>query len=82
MSRSCPQNAQCDGAEYWYGIARRIEQTTEGLLSINHGTLYPVLIKLEQEGAIRVRPEKLQRRNHSRQNTASECKSPPEAQLQ
>jgi len=40
------------GAEHGYGIARRIEQTSEGLLSINHGTLYPVLIRLEQEGSI------------------------------
>ena len=40
------------GAQHGYGIARRIEQTSENLLSINHGTLYPVLLKLEQEGAI------------------------------
>jgi transcriptional regulator len=35
-----------------YGIARRIEQTSQDLLSINHGTLYPVLLKLEQEDSI------------------------------
>jgi len=40
------------GPQHGYGIARRIEQTSEDLLSINHGTLYPVLLKLEQEGAI------------------------------
>ena len=40
------------GAQHGYGIARRIEETSENLLSINHGTLYPVLLKLEQEGAI------------------------------
>ena len=40
------------GAQHGYGIARRIEQTSDDLLSINHGTLYPVLLKLEQEGAI------------------------------
>jgi len=40
------------GAQHGYGIARRIEQTSANLLSINHGTLYPVLLKLEQEGAI------------------------------
>ena len=40
------------GAQHGYGIARRIEQTSDHLLSINHGTLYPVLLKLEQEGAI------------------------------
>jgi len=40
------------GAQHGYGIARRIEQTSANVLSINHGTLYPVLLKLEQEGAI------------------------------
>ena len=35
-----------------YGIARRVEQVSGDLLAINHGTLYPVLLKLEQEGAI------------------------------
>src|SRR5919107_3799515 len=41
------------GPQHGFGIARRIEQTSDNLLSINHGTLYPVLLKLEQEGAIR-----------------------------
>lgn len=40
------------GPLHGYGIARRVEQTSGDLLSINHGTLYPVLLKLEQEGAI------------------------------
>ena len=40
------------GAQHGYGIARRIEQTSNDKLSINHGTLYPILLKLEQEGAI------------------------------
>ena len=40
------------GPQHGYGLARRIEQTSENLLSINHGTLYPVLLKLEQEGAV------------------------------
>ena len=40
------------GPRHGYGIARRIEQTSENVLSINHGTLYPVLLKLEQEGSI------------------------------
>ena len=40
------------GPQHGYGIARRIEQTSDHALSINHGTLYPVLLKLEQEGAI------------------------------
>src|SRR2546425_3172402 len=40
------------GPQHGYGLARRIERTSENLLAINHGTLYPVLLKLEQEGAI------------------------------
>ena len=40
------------GPQHGYGIARRIEQTSGDRLSINHGTLYPVLLKLEQEGAV------------------------------
>jgi transcriptional regulator len=40
------------GSQHGYGIARRIEQTSENLLSINQGTLYPVLLKLEQEGSV------------------------------
>jgi len=47
------QTLHAMGPQHGYGIARRIEQTSENLLSINHGTLYPVLLKLEQEGAIR-----------------------------
>jgi len=40
------------GPLHGYGIARRIEQTSGGLLSINYGTLYPALLKLEQEGYV------------------------------
>ncbi len=40
------------GPQHGYGIARRIEQTSENLLAVNQGSLYPVLIRLEQEGAI------------------------------
>ncbi|WP_321474179.1 PadR family transcriptional regulator [uncultured Paludibaculum sp.] len=40
------------GPQHGYGIARRIEQISDDLLSVNHGTLYPVLLKLEQEGSI------------------------------
>jgi PadR family transcriptional regulator, regulatory protein PadR len=40
------------GPLHGYGIARRIEQTSENLLSLNYGTLYPALLKLEQEGSI------------------------------
>jgi transcriptional regulator len=40
------------GAQHGYGIARRIEQISGDVLSINYGTLYPALLKLEQEGYI------------------------------
>lgn len=40
------------GRQHGYGIARRIEQISRDQLAINHGTLYPVLLKLEQEGSI------------------------------
>src|SRR6476659_1297597 len=40
------------GPLHGYGIARRIEQISGDLLTVNQGTLYPVLLKLAQEGAI------------------------------
>ncbi|MBL8230136.1 MAG: PadR family transcriptional regulator [Bryobacterales bacterium] len=40
------------GPMHGYGIARRIESTSGDLLSVNYGTLYPALLKLEQEGFI------------------------------
>ncbi len=40
------------GPQHGYGIARRIEQTSGDLLSLNYGTLYPALLKLEQQGYI------------------------------
>jgi PadR family transcriptional regulator, regulatory protein PadR len=40
------------GPLHGYGIARRIEQTSGDLHSVNYGTLYPALLKLEQEGYI------------------------------
>ena len=40
------------GAQHGYGLARRIEQTSGGKLTVNYGTIYPALLKLEQEGAI------------------------------
>ena len=40
------------GPLHGYGIARRIEQISGDLLSLNYGTLYPSLLKLEQEGWI------------------------------
>ena len=40
------------GPQHGFGIARRIEQISGDLLAVNQGTLYPALLKLEQEGAI------------------------------
>ena len=40
------------GPLHGYGMARRIEQISGDLLAVNQGTLYPVLLKLEHEGAI------------------------------
>ena len=40
------------GSLHGYGIARRIEETSKNQLTLNYGTLYPALLKLEQEGCI------------------------------
>ena len=40
------------GPLHGYGIARRIEQISGDRLAVNQGTLYPVLLRLEQEGAV------------------------------
>jgi transcriptional regulator len=40
------------GPQHGYGIARRIEQTSGDAFSVNYGTLYPALLKLEQEGFV------------------------------
>ena len=40
------------GPLHGYAIARRIEQISGDILSVNQGTLYPVLLKLEQEGSV------------------------------
>jgi transcriptional regulator len=40
------------GPQHGYGLARRIEQTSGDTLSVNYGTLYPALLKLEQEGFV------------------------------
>ena len=41
------------GPIHGYGIARRIEQVSEGVLALNQGTLYPMLLQLSQAGWIR-----------------------------
>ncbi len=40
------------GPLHGYGIARRIEETSNHRLTLNYGTLYPALVKLEQEGCL------------------------------
>ncbi|RPI27771.1 MAG: PadR family transcriptional regulator [Acidobacteria bacterium] len=40
------------GPLHGYGLARRIEQTSGQLLCVNYGTIYPALLKLEQEGSV------------------------------
>jgi transcriptional regulator len=40
------------GPLHGYGIARRIEQISNDLLQLNQGTLYPALLRMEQEGWI------------------------------
>lgn len=44
---------QLMGSMHGYGIARRIEQVSGDQLLVNYGTLYPALLKLEQEGYIK-----------------------------
>ena len=41
------------GPQHGYGLARRIEQTSGDRLQLNYGTIYPALLKLEQEGFVR-----------------------------
>ncbi len=40
------------GRQHGYGIARRIEQSAQGALALNQGTVYPALLRLEQKGWI------------------------------
>jgi transcriptional regulator len=52
------------GPLHGYGVARRIEETSRNRLTLNYGTLYPALLKLEQEGFIEAewRPSENNRR--------------------
>ena len=40
------------GPQHAYGIATRLQQVSEDLLQLNQGTLYPALLRMEQEGWI------------------------------
>lgn len=44
---------QATGPLHGYGIARQIERTSRDNLTLNYGTLYPALLKLEQQGFVR-----------------------------
>ncbi len=44
---------QTMGPQHGYGVARRIEQMARGVLSLNQGTIYPALLRLEQQGLIK-----------------------------
>jgi PadR family transcriptional regulator PadR len=41
------------GPQHGFGLAKRIQQISDGALSLNQGTLYPALLRLEQKGWIR-----------------------------
>ena len=41
------------GPQHGFGLAKRIQQVSEGMLDLNQGTLYPALLRLEQRGWIR-----------------------------
>ena len=41
------------GAQHGFGLAKRIQQVSEGALDLNQGTLYPALLRMEQKGWIR-----------------------------
>jgi PadR family transcriptional regulator, regulatory protein PadR len=41
------------GPLHGYGIARRIEQVSDGVLEVNQGTIYPALLRLQQSGWIK-----------------------------
>src|SRR5918996_6107744 len=41
------------GPLHGYGVARRIEETSKNRITLNYGTLYPALLKLEQEGFVK-----------------------------
>ena len=49
------QTLKALGPQHGYGIARRIEQVSGDALALNQGTLYPALVRLEQQGSIKGR---------------------------
>jgi PadR family transcriptional regulator PadR len=49
------QTLRTMGPQHGYGIARRIEQVSQDAIELNQGTLYPALVRLEQEGWIKAK---------------------------
>ena len=49
------QTLRTMGPQHGYGIARRIEQVSGDLIALNQGTLYPALVRLEQDGLIKAK---------------------------
>ena len=68
------------GPQHGYGLARRIEQTSGDLLELNYGTLYPALLKLEQEGYIRSRLGPLREQSQGQILRAHQGRPTPGAQ--
>ena len=58
------------GPLHGYGVARRIEQTSGDRLSVNYGTIYPALLKLEQEGDDHLGMGRCRRTTAARSSTA------------
>ena len=52
LDRMVLKTLEAMGPLHGYGIARRIEQAAEGSLTLNQGTIYPALLRLQQRGWI------------------------------
>jgi len=61
------------GAQHAYSIAARIEQVSDELLSLNQGTLYPALVRLEQNGWIRGKWQKTENNRDAKYYTLSKA---------
>jgi DNA-binding PadR family transcriptional regulator len=57
LTRSCNEalilGVLLSGAKHGYQLALEIEELSEGAFRFNHGTLYPILHKLEKDGFIK-----------------------------
>jgi PadR family transcriptional regulator PadR len=54
------------GPQHAYGIATRLEQVAENLLCLKQGTLYPALVRLEQNGRIRATWQRTENNRHAK----------------